>query len=83
MRKAGGTPGMRTQSEDGPSELVSIAEIRQAARLLDRVAVRTPLMPVPGLSPRLLVKPEYLAERQGPGNQCERTNPCGSGRDGR
>src|SRR5437667_12605548 len=51
---------METHSEDGSLELVSIAEIRQAARLLDRVAVRTPLMPVPGAEPRLLVKPESL-----------------------
>ena len=40
--------------------LVSLAEIQEAARLLARVAVRTPLVPVPRLSPQLLVKPESL-----------------------
>jgi threonine dehydratase len=43
----------------GPG-LVSLAEMQQAARLLAPVAVRTPLVPVPRLSPRLLVKPESL-----------------------
>jgi len=42
------------------SGLVSLAEIRDAARRLDRVAVRTPLIPVPRLKPPLLVKPESL-----------------------
>ena len=45
--------------QTGP-ELVSLAEIQHAARLLAPVAVRTPLVPVPRLSPRLLVKPESL-----------------------
>jgi threonine dehydratase len=43
----------------GPG-LVSLAEIREAARLLASVAVRTPLVPVPGLSRSLRVKPESL-----------------------
>ena len=43
----------------GPG-LVSLAEIREAASLLAAVAVRTPLVPVPRLSRRLLVKPESL-----------------------
>jgi threo-3-hydroxy-L-aspartate ammonia-lyase len=41
-------------------ELVGLAEITDAARLLERVAVRTPLVPVPGLQPGLLIKPESL-----------------------
>jgi threo-3-hydroxy-L-aspartate ammonia-lyase len=40
--------------------LVSLAEIEQAARVLAPVAVRTPLLPVPWLTPGLLVKPESL-----------------------
>jgi threo-3-hydroxy-L-aspartate ammonia-lyase len=40
--------------------LVSLAEIREAARLLASVAVRTPLLPVPRLHRQLLVKPESL-----------------------
>ena len=43
----------------GPG-LVSLAEIREAARLLAPVVVRTPLIPVPRLQPGLLVKPESL-----------------------
>jgi threonine dehydratase len=46
-------------SDDEPG-LVSLAEIRAAARLLAPVAVRTPLIPFPGPEPRLLVKPESL-----------------------
>ncbi len=46
-------------SDDGPG-LVSLADIRAAARLLAPVAVRTPLIPLPGPEPRLLVKPESL-----------------------
>jgi len=42
------------------SGLVSLAEIRDAARRLEQVAVRTPLIPVAGLEPPLLVKPESL-----------------------
>ena len=45
---------------DGERALVSLAEIREAARLLAPVAVRTPLIPVPGMAPGLLVKPESL-----------------------
>ena len=40
--------------------LVSIEEIRAAARRLDGVVVRTPLVPFPDTQPRLLVKPESL-----------------------
>jgi threonine dehydratase len=43
------------------ADLVSLAEIRAAARRLEGVAVRTPLLPVPAFSPvNLLVKPESL-----------------------
>jgi hypothetical protein len=45
---------------DGERELVSLAEIREAARLLAPVAVRTPLIPVPGMAPGLLVKHESI-----------------------
>jgi threonine dehydratase len=48
------------QMNDGEPALVSLAEIREAARLLAPVAVRTPLLPVPGMTPRLAVKPESL-----------------------
>ena len=40
--------------------LVTIEEIRAAARRLDGVIVRTPLIPFPETEPRLLVKPESL-----------------------
>jgi threo-3-hydroxy-L-aspartate ammonia-lyase len=43
----------------GPG-LVGLAEIRAAAGRLERVAVRTPLIPVARLEPPLLVKPESL-----------------------
>jgi threonine dehydratase len=42
------------------SGLVGLAEIRAAAGRLERVAVRTPLIPVARLEPPLLVKPESL-----------------------
>ena len=42
------------------ADLVGVAEIREAARLLAGVAVRTPLVPFPGLGRELLVKPESL-----------------------
>jgi threonine dehydratase len=47
------------------ADLVSLDEIRAAARRLDGVTVRTPLVPVPGARPanlpvNLLVKPESL-----------------------
>ena len=42
------------------SDLVSLAEIREAARVLAPAVVRTPLIPVPMLRPGLLVKPESL-----------------------
>jgi len=50
------------ESATGVAEpgLVSLAEIEEAARVLAPVAVRTPLLPVPGLEPALLVKPESL-----------------------
>ena len=48
------------QPDDGASGLVSLAEITEAARLLASVVIRTPLVPVPMLSPNLLVKPESL-----------------------
>jgi threo-3-hydroxy-L-aspartate ammonia-lyase len=41
-------------------DLVGLAEIQEAARLLASVAVRTPLIPAPRLSPHLLIKPESL-----------------------
>src|SRR6516225_2948499 len=40
--------------------LVGLAEIQDAARGLEGVAVRTPLIPVARLEPPLLVKPESL-----------------------
>src|SRR6516225_5553048 len=42
------------------SGLVSLTEIREAARRLEGVTVRTPLIPFPRLEPPLLVKPESL-----------------------
>ncbi|MCL2582298.1 MAG: threonine/serine dehydratase [Streptosporangiales bacterium] len=43
------------------ADLVPVAEVRAAARRLDGVAVRTPLLPVPALTPaNLLIKPESL-----------------------
>jgi threonine dehydratase len=51
---------MAEVAEQAGPDLVSLAEIREAARLLAGVAVRTPLMPVPRLHPDLLVKPESL-----------------------
>jgi threo-3-hydroxy-L-aspartate ammonia-lyase len=41
-------------------DLVSLAEIQAAARVLAPVAVRTPLVRAPGLSRQLLIKPESL-----------------------
>jgi threonine dehydratase len=72
-----GTAGKARERKPGPLRqgiapdgagpgLVSLAEITEAARLLASVAVRTPLIPVPGFydlpgGPRpLLVKPESL-----------------------
>ena len=40
--------------------LVGLTEIRDAASRLEGVAIRTPLIPVAGLEPPLLVKPESL-----------------------
>jgi threonine dehydratase len=42
------------------ASLVSVDEIRAAADRLAGVAVRTPLVPFPGVDPLLLVKPESL-----------------------
>jgi threo-3-hydroxy-L-aspartate ammonia-lyase len=52
--------GMADNDPQASSGLVSLAEIREAARLLASVAVHTPLVPVPRLSTGLLVKPESL-----------------------
>jgi threo-3-hydroxy-L-aspartate ammonia-lyase len=48
------------KAQQADAGLVSLAEIREAARLLAPVVVRTPLVPVPRLSTGLLVKPESL-----------------------
>ena len=46
--------------ETWTGELVGLAEIRAAARWLEPVAVRTPLVPWARREPRLLLKPESL-----------------------
>ena len=51
---------MADKSQQADAGLVSLAEIREAARLLASVAVRTPLLPLPRLGTGLLVKPESL-----------------------
>jgi threonine dehydratase len=51
---------MADNTEQAGSGLVSLAEIREAARLLASVTVRTPLVPVPRLHRDLLIKPESL-----------------------
>jgi threo-3-hydroxy-L-aspartate ammonia-lyase len=51
---------MTHEDQQAGTGLVSLAEIREAARLLASVAVRTPLVPVPRLHPNLLIKPESL-----------------------
>jgi threo-3-hydroxy-L-aspartate ammonia-lyase len=51
---------MSQQMNRPGSGLVGLAEIRAAAGRLERVAVRTPLIPVARLEPPLLVKPESL-----------------------
>jgi threonine dehydratase len=51
---------MADKAQQAGSDLVSLAEIREAARLLASVALRTPLVAVPMLSSGLLVKPESL-----------------------
>jgi threonine dehydratase len=57
--RSGGKSGPRYGSD--VVDLVSIEEIRAAARRLDGVIVRTPLVPVPATRPaNLLVKPESL-----------------------
>jgi threonine dehydratase len=45
---------------ENAAELVGLAEIREAARLLAPVAVRTPLVPFPRHRPPLLIKAESL-----------------------
>jgi threo-3-hydroxy-L-aspartate ammonia-lyase len=58
---AGTEPGVQGGTGAGARPaLVSPAEIREAARLLASVVVRTPLVPFPGLGRDLLVKPESL-----------------------
>jgi len=52
--------GMADNARQAGPGLVSLAEIQEAASLLASVAVRTPLVPVPRLSRRLLLKPESL-----------------------
>ena len=51
---------MAPETPEVDAGLVSLAEIREAARLLASVAVRTPVLPVPRLHPDLLIKPESL-----------------------
>src|SRR5215472_10775809 len=51
---------MADNAQPAGSDLVSLAEIREAASLLASVALRTPLVAVPMLSSGLLVKPESL-----------------------
>jgi threonine dehydratase len=51
---------MAPEAPEVGAGLVSLAEIREAARLLASVAVRTPLVPVPRLHADLLIKPESL-----------------------
>ncbi|HLI40668.1 MAG TPA: pyridoxal-phosphate dependent enzyme [Streptosporangiaceae bacterium] len=52
--------GARAADGAAGARLVTAEEIQGAARLLGGVTVRTPLIPVPGSTPRLLVKPESL-----------------------
>jgi threonine dehydratase len=47
-------------ADNGRRDLVSLADIEQAAGLLASVAVRTPLVPVPRLHRHLSIKPESL-----------------------
>jgi threo-3-hydroxy-L-aspartate ammonia-lyase len=47
---------MQTADDD----LVTLAEVTDAARRIAPVVVRTPLVPFPRISPRLLIKPESL-----------------------
>jgi threo-3-hydroxy-L-aspartate ammonia-lyase len=59
----GADGGREAREDQGAGErpgLVSLAEIREAARLLAPVTVRTPLVPFPRLGRELLVKPESL-----------------------
>jgi threonine dehydratase len=42
------------------TDLVAVGEIEDAARRLAGVTVRTPLVPFPGITPGLLIKPESL-----------------------
>lgn len=54
------TIGRRRMTDYASSGLVTETEITNAARRLDGVAVRTPLVPFPRVTPRLLIKPESL-----------------------
>jgi threonine dehydratase len=47
---------MQTADDD----LVTVAEVEDAARRIAPAVVRTPLVPFPRISPRLLIKPESL-----------------------
>jgi threonine dehydratase len=49
-----------TSSHDAGNGLVTEPEIEDAASRLAHVAVRTPLVPFPGMTPALFVKPESL-----------------------
>jgi threo-3-hydroxy-L-aspartate ammonia-lyase len=55
-----GTGHNDADPDRGRPGLIGLDEITEAARRLAHVAVRTPLVPVPRLDPRLLVKPESL-----------------------
>src|SRR4029077_14848411 len=54
------SPEMNPEINRAGSGLVGLGEIRGAAVRLERVAVRTPPVPVARLEPQLLVKPESL-----------------------
>src|SRR5260370_32197542 len=60
-RSQGGPPGPSAR-EGGRhmSALVTVEEIKAAARRVDGVIVKTPLIPFPDTEPRLLIKPESL-----------------------
>src|ERR1700730_7704450 len=57
---AASCPGGNAAVSVGPVQLVSVDEIRSAAARLDGGIVRTPLVPFPRVTPRLLIKPESL-----------------------
>src|SRR5215471_11229236 len=58
--RAGRPRGARRPYGGPVASLVSVGEIRAAAARIAGVAVRTPLVPFPGVDPLLLVKPESL-----------------------